>query len=250
MKFCPNCGAKVQPGDKFCQNCGYKLNAKSNKTVLANSSTNDDQHKNSTLTKKAQKNSKDKSANPADHSNKQKIASTMKVLSKKVNAKASWNKIKKTIRTNPKKYSIIGIIVLIVLIIVGVKIHNIEMQPDHALINKPYVMTIDSKTSTSGLFTTSTESNTVSYVIYLNRRNKECFIAKNLSKLNQIKKSSDSGVNYSLNDDTLKITGSDDFDNVQVNNIHRSGDSYVGTLKQISDEDSTVSGKVTFHKAS
>lgn len=25
MKFCPNCGNKLQPGDKFCEKCGYNL---------------------------------------------------------------------------------------------------------------------------------------------------------------------------------------------------------------------------------
>lgn len=29
MKFCPNCGAKVAPGDVFCTNCGAKLTSSS-----------------------------------------------------------------------------------------------------------------------------------------------------------------------------------------------------------------------------
>lgn len=25
MKFCPNCGNKLQPGDRFCEKCGFQV---------------------------------------------------------------------------------------------------------------------------------------------------------------------------------------------------------------------------------
>lgn len=30
MKYCPNCGHELKPGDKFCQNCGYDLSKSKN----------------------------------------------------------------------------------------------------------------------------------------------------------------------------------------------------------------------------
>lgn len=254
MKFCPNCGNKLQPGDQFCENCGYKLTSNPKPSVAEQTNVKKEAapstpKKREDVKKGAVNAHQEESAKtPGKTTNK-----TIKQAKKKFNQvshKFNGSKLKETIIKNPKKYGIIGGVTLVALILVCILVHNIEIQPQHALQGKPYDMTINTKTTSDGFFTTHTESNTTSYVIYLNKWKKEAYSAKNLEEVKQMSKDGDSGTSYTITNDSLKIAGSGEGDDVQINNIHRSGDSYVGTLQPTSSDGTKISGTVTFHKAS
>lgn len=231
MKYCPNCGKEVQAGDKFCENCGFDLSAVNQKK--SNNPISEE--------KKIEKGS------GKVRTNKKQDFTQIKAMAKKVFNSSN-------IKKNPKKTGIIVAIIVVALIFIGVAIHKRNIQPDHALVNKTYVMTVNAKTTTEGFFRDSTDSSTNTFYIYLDSKNKQALSAKSKSDLDSLLKDKDSsgqGVNYSLEDNTLKFSGDSDedgLDSLQINAIHRSGDGYTGTIQSDNYDGVKISGTVNFRK--
>ncbi|MGI1802420.1 zinc-ribbon domain-containing protein [Limosilactobacillus reuteri] len=100
MKFCPNCGNKLQPGDKFCEKCGYNL-------------TQDSQND-------LDKGDIKKTANKAkEQLGKQAKKTTTKIQDKLKNIDTSWFK-----QGNHKWYTVGAILVLLFLILFVGHIRN------------------------------------------------------------------------------------------------------------------------------
>ncbi|WP_076459521.1 zinc ribbon domain-containing protein [Limosilactobacillus caccae] len=258
MKFCPNCGNKLQPGDKFCENCGYKLTANNESSAKETKAVN--QEKPAPQVKKREEVKHEAPATPKnrstkDRSNKEDANTNETLVKAKAKLKEISNnidieKVKKEARNNPKKYGLIGVVVIVALIILGNVIHNVQMQPDHALVNKPYVMTMNTKTTTQGWFTNKTDNNTGSITVYLDSGKKKLYAGKTASEAKENAKNDEVGGSYTLSDSTLKVSSGDDImGDIQINNIHRSGDEYVGNIQPISQDDMKISGTVTFRKA-
>ena len=254
MKFCPNCGNKLQPGDRFCEKCGFQV-AESQEEKPA-----------TTATPKPQQVEKKKpavsSASAQSQPKKEKITPVTPAISKKSNKKANvskdkladlknkvnMDKLQEQINKDPKKAGIFGGIALVIVISLGIAIHMIQLQPDHALVNKPYRVSLNIKTTSEGFFTgTHTETETHSMVVYLDKHRGKVYVGDSVDSVKQAAKSKDGGASYTLEDNTLK-TSINNF-NAQINDLHRSGDSYVGTLKQIGDDEDNITGTVTFKKA-
>ena len=257
MKFCPKCGNKLQPGDRFCEKCGFQVaESQEEKPIVTEEPT-----------PKLQQVEKKKPAvspiSAQSQPKKEKVAPVTPAVSKKGNKKANvskdkladlknkvnMDKLQEQINKDPKKAGIFGGIALVIVIALGIAVHMIQLQPDHALVNKPYHMTLSIKTTSQGFFTgTHTETTTKSEVVYLDKHQGKAYAGDSVTSAKQAAKDKNGGVNYTLEDNTLKLPLGEDF-NVQINDLHRSGDSYVGTLKQIGDDADNITGTVTFKKA-
>lgn len=248
MKFCPNCGNKLQPGDRFCEKCGFQV-AKPNEekqTAPTIEKKKTEQPQPVKAEKKAVGVTKTQSTtvtSTVTHKNSQKVNQ----LKNKLNTAKIQNEIEK----DPKKAGIIGGVALVIVIILGFVIHTIQLQPDHALVDKPYYVTMNIKTSTQGFFgNTSTNTDTKSIVIYLDKHSKKAYGADSVSTLKQLVKAKENGTSYSLDDSTLKLSLGEDVGDIKINDIHRSGDEYVGTIASIGSDDTVkVTGTVKFKKA-
>lgn len=257
MKFCPNCGNKLQPGDRFCEKCGFQVAESQEETPT-------------TATSKTQQVEKKKpAASPTSAQSqpkKEKVASVTPAVSKKSNKKANvskdkladlknkvnMDKLQEQINKDPKRAGIFGGIALVIVLALGIAVHMIQLQPDHALVNKPYQVTLNYKFTSHGLLTSHTENVTNSYYVYLDKNRGKFYRGDTLDDVNESVKYNVSGLDYTLNDSTLKLplgALGDDFNNVQINDIHRSGDSYIGTLKQLGNNSNNIKGTITFKKA-
>lgn len=254
MKFCPNCGNKLQPGDRFCEKCGFQVAESQEETPT-------------TATSKTQQVEKKKpavsSTSAQSQPKKEKVAPVTPAVSKKSNKKANvskdkladlknkvnMDKLQEQINKDPKKAGIFGGIALVIVLALGIAVHMIQLQPDHALVNKPYRVSLNIKTTSEGFFTgTHTETETQSMVVYLDKHRGKAYVGDSVDSVKQAAKSKDGGANYTLEDNTLKMPMINNF-NAQINDLHRSGDSYVGTLKKIGDDADNITGTVTFKKA-
>ncbi|MBC8743396.1 zinc-ribbon domain-containing protein [Lactobacillus sp. Marseille-P7033] len=248
MKFCPNCGNKLQPGDRFCEKCGFQV-AKPNEEKQKVQTTEEKKPKQSQPAKAEKKTvgvTKTESTTDTStvtHKNSQKV--------NQLKSKLNTAKIQSEIEKDPKKAGIIGGVALVIVIILGFVIHTIQLQPDHALVDEPYYVTMNIKTSTQGFFgNTSTNTDTKSIVIYLDKHSKKAYGADSVSTLKQLVKAKENGTSYSLDDSTLKLSLGEDVGDIKINDIHRSGDEYVGTIASIGSDDTVkVTGTVKFKKA-
>ena len=259
MKFCPNCGNKLQPGDRFCEKCGFQVDKS--------------QEEKSTVTEPIPKSQQVEKKKPAVSSTavqsqpqKEKVTPVVsKKSNKKANAgrdkltglknKVNMDKLQEQINKDPKKAGIFGGIALVIVIALGVAIHFIQLQPDHALVNKPYRVTVTAKTTSQGFFTTHTENNTNSYYIYLDKHKGKFYMEDSVDNVKQAAKNDSDGTNYTLEDNTLKmpltlILGYDvGNEKGQIEDIHRTKNGYTGTIKALGDDADNISGTVTFKKA-
>lgn len=248
MKFCPNCGNKLQPGDRFCEKCGFQV-AKPNEKKPKMSTTEEKkpQHPQPTKVEKETVGVTKTQSAPVTSTVAHKSSQKFNQFKGKLNTA----KIQSEIEKDPKKAGIIGGVALVIVVILGFVIHTIQLQPDHALVNKPYDVTISMKTSTQGFFgNTNVDANTKSFVMYLDTHSKRAYGADNVTDVKQMVKDKEAGAKYSLEDNDLKLPVGDDLGDIKINDIHRSGDHYVGTLGQIGSDDSVkITGTVTFKKA-
>lgn len=246
MKFCPNCGNKLQPGDRFCEKCGYQVTKPNdeNQKVSATEKKKPEQPQPAKAEKKVTTQSRSNTVSPtAGHQNSQKT--------NQLKSKLNTAKVQSKIEKDPKRAGIIGGVALVIVIILGFVIHTIQLQPDHALVNKPYYVTMNIKTSAQGFFgNTSTDTDTKSIVIYLDKHSKKAYGADSVSTLKQLVKAKEDGTSYSLDDSTLKLSLGEDIGDIKINDIHRSGDEYVGTIASIGSDDTVkVTGTVKFKRA-
>lgn len=137
---------------------------------------------------------------------------------------------------------------MVAVIVVLFIIHFVAIQPDHALVNKNYVMTINEKITTKDVFDDDrTESHTSSTNIHLNSHKKLAYSADNVEQLKQNVRYNRGGNAYDLSNNNLKLYWNGHSDSMTINNIHRSGNKYVGTMDMQQDGDD-INGTVTFQK--
>ena len=197
MKFCPNCGNKLQPGDRFCEKCGFQVaESQEEKPIVTEEPTPKLQQVEkkkpavSPISAQSQpKNEKVAPVTPAVSKKGNKKANVSKDKLADLKNKVNMDKLQEQINKDPKKAGIFGGIALVIVIALGIAVHMIQLQPDHALVNKPYHMTLSIKTTSQGFFTgTHTETTTKSEVVYLDKHQGKAYAGDSVTSAKQAAK--------------------------------------------------------------